>query len=107
MKAFKAPVGTYVLKINQRELINIFFRKILEISDSDVTRGLMRLLDKYDKLSQTDFNQCLQDLDILSKSESIELFMKAQDITDLEKNFPQIVDTSVFQEFQQTYSQLA
>lgn len=106
MKAFNAPVGSYVLRINQRELINIFFREVLEIFDDNMARDLMRLLDKYDKLSQIDFNQCLQDLHLSDKWESIEWFMKARNIADLEKSFPKIVNTSVFQEFQQTYSQL-
>lgn len=98
MKAFNPPRGSYKLHINHRALINVFFDEVLSLSNDEQKKGLMRLLDKYDKLKKEDFERVLWELAI-TNIEKIHAFMAAQNISDLEKSFPEFSNNTVFQDF--------
>lgn len=98
MKAFSPPTGSYKLRINHRALINVFFDEVLSLSNNEQKKGLMRLLDKYDKLKKEDFERVLWELAI-TNIEKIHAFMAAQNISDLEKSFPEFSNNTVFQDF--------
>lgn len=62
MRAFKAPKGSFSLKLNHRGLINDLFSLVLELDDEETERNLMRLLDKYAKLKKDVFEDELEKL---------------------------------------------
>ncbi len=99
MRAFDAPSGSYMLKLNHRWLIESFFQNILKISDETLSKKLMRLLDKYEKMTWEAFTQWLWELWLGDISSSIEKFMSSQSISDLAESFPDIVTTQSFQDF--------
>ena len=80
------PVGSYVLKLNHRGLINRFFTLVLEIDDVKQQTELMRLLDKYHKLKKDVFEEECQKLGIEHVS-VIHDFMKAENLHDLKHSF--------------------
>lgn len=65
----------------------------------------MRLLDKYDKLRKEDFERLVGELGI-SDIEKVYAFMNAQNISDLEKSFPQLSQSSIFQDFTKIFETL-
>lgn len=105
MKAFNPPKGSYTLKLNHRELINIFFDEILELTDEEVKTNLMRLLDKYEKLPKEKFEVALEEL-WLSDAQVIHNFMSARNLDDLKKSFVSLAGNPVFTQFEAVLSQL-
>jgi len=99
MRAFNAPKGSYVLKLNHRELINGFFEIVLEINDNTKRVDLMRLLDKYEKLKKEVFNEQLEKLGI-GDYEVIHDFMSAKTLTELKEKFVSLAGSSSFQDFE-------
>jgi len=98
MKAFNPPKGSYVLKLNHRELINTFFSDILELQDGEQKTNLMRLLDKYEKLKKEDFEELVKkcaDVNV----DQVHAFMNSESIEDLETNFPAFTENQFFQDF--------
>lgn len=55
MKAFGAKAGDYVIKINNRKLINYMMAQYLELSAEDA-QLMVKLFDRKDKISETDFD---------------------------------------------------
>lgn len=100
MRAFHAPKESYRLRLNHRSLINAFFEKVLEIPDGEVRVHLMRLLDKYEKLSKNDFIQALEKLGIADGFPAIETFMQVKNIQEIRKNFLLLANDEHFREFE-------
>jgi len=99
MRAFNAPKGSYILKLNHRELINGFFDIVLEIKDSQQKTQLMRLLDKYEKLPKNIFDEEIQKIG-LTDSEVVHKFMAAKTLGDLRESFVSLAGDSSFQDFE-------
>lgn len=105
MRAFNPPKGSYTLKLNHRALINVFFDQILELSEGEIKRDLMRLLDKYEKLPKEKFEVALSELG-MKDPEVIHKFMAAKNLSDLKTSFVSLAGNEVFQEFEAILSQL-
>ena len=105
MAAFNPPKGSFTLKLNHRALINTFFDEILQLSDEDTKRDLMRLLDKYEKLKKDVFNDELKKL-WLKDSDVIHTFMQAKTLWELKEAFISLAGNEVFQNFETVMSQL-
>jgi hypothetical protein len=99
MRAFNAPKGSYILKLNHRELINGFFDIVLEIKDSQKKTQLMRLLDKYEKLPKNIFDEEIQKIG-LTDSEVVHKFMAAKTLEDLRESFVSLAGDRSFQDFE-------
>ncbi len=54
MKAFKAPVGSYEIRISSRKLVNYFFREILKLNDQQL-HDASKLIDRWHKIDRSDF----------------------------------------------------
>lgn len=105
MRAFNAPKNSYKLRLNHRELINGFFQIILGISDTELSKNLMRLLDKYEKLKKEVFDDEVKKLGI-DDVVPIHQFMAAKNLGDLKHMFISLAGDSSFQDFEEIFSSL-
>lgn len=105
MRAFNAPKTSYGLKLNHRELINGFFDVVLDLASGQTRTDLMRLLDKYEKLSREVFNSELEKLGV-SNFDAVHNFMSAKNLEELKEKFPQLSDDESFQDFEKIFSAL-
>ena len=85
--------------MNHRALLNAFFDIVLEIKKEDVRTELLRVLDKYEKLSKKDFDELLKKLGI-PDSEVVHKFMQAKTIQDLQEAFISLAGLDFFKDFQ-------
>jgi histidyl-tRNA synthetase len=99
MLAFKAPKGSFSLKLNHRGLINDFFSLVLDIHEVSLQRDLMRLLDKYAKLKRDIFDEELEKIGLKKESEIIHIFMSAKTVSDLQTSFLLLAGSESFLEF--------
>lgn len=95
MLAFNPPIGAFTLYINNRKLIEA----ILPQSDSSIKTKVVRLLDKFDKLTEKDFNASLLDLDISpDQIDRLVKFTQSNSPTELATNLPDLASNSGYQE---------
>lgn len=106
MRAFDAPKWSYVLKLNHRSLINAFFEKVLEIPEGEKRTELMRLLDKYEKLSQRDFEAGLKKLWIDDGYPAIRDFIEVQSLSEIKERFMHLATDDHFSDFESTVDAL-
>jgi len=90
---------SYSLKLNHRGVINDFFSTVLEITDENMQRSLMRLLDKYAKLKTEVFNEELKKLWLEWESQVLHDFMSAKTVQDLQEKFIGLAWSESFTEF--------
>lgn len=106
MRAFQAPKGSYILKLNHRKLIDSFIIDVLGIKDETQKTSLIRLLDKYEKLSKHDFETELKDIGITSP-EPIHAFMQITDISQIQSEFLSLVGSESLKEFLEIFTALS
>lgn len=106
MRAFTPPKGSYVLKLNHRALIQTFLFEVLWVWDTEKQKQVIRLMDKYEKLSWEDFQVKLRGIDVECDPQLIQKFMQAQSIEDLSRDFILLAWTSSFQDFKYIISSL-
>lgn len=87
MKYFKAPKESFILNINHRKLINSFLETI-DIGDSGKIE-VIRIIDKFEKLSPTVFKSEIQKIVSEKQCEYILKFLQS-DLFELEIIFPSI-----------------
>ena len=87
MRAFHPPAWSYTLKLNHRALIQSFLSEVLGVSDPEKQSLVIRLMDKYEKLSLTDFKKKLHEIDAECDVTLIVKFMQAKSIEDLSCSF--------------------
>jgi histidyl-tRNA synthetase len=96
MKAFGADESMFQVYVNHRHHIDTFLSQY-----SDDTQGLVRLLDKWNKLSAEDMKQALLDLGIDEQgTEAIFGFMNAQSVEEVAKLFPTLTELESFTDLQ-------
>src|SRR3989338_8738298 len=61
MKAFKAKPGSYTIKLNSRQLVNLILLEYLKF-DQAQAQALVRLTDKFEKLPQHEFSAAAEAL---------------------------------------------
>lgn len=105
MEAFNPPKWSYILRLNHREIINMFFEHELGIQDMEQSKQIMRLLDKYEKLPRDVFQSQLQE-QWVRDIQKILRFMESTSIADLRIHFPALAWTQVFAEFEEVYMSL-
>jgi len=54
MRAFKAPTGSYEVRISSRKLVDYFFREQLKLNDQQFL-GAGKLIDRWHKIEKADF----------------------------------------------------
>lgn len=107
MKKFGATEQMYQIKINSRKLINLIMNQYLEL-DSVQAKQMVRLFDKKDKLSATDFveqaRQMFKPDQQAAGLEKIKTLLKAQSLADLPQ---ELTDTQAVKEVQILFTLLA
>ncbi|NDK09217.1 histidine--tRNA ligase [Candidatus Gracilibacteria bacterium] len=101
LRAFNPPVGSYKLKINHRQLISGFLSEVLGVADIEQQKSITRLLDKYEKLKRDDFKKLLLEINESIDMQSVEDFMEAKNITDLQKSFKELSGSESFVAFKE------
>lgn len=96
MKAFGADESMFQVYINHRHLIDTFLSQY-----SDDTQELVRLLDKWNKLSESDMKKSLSEIGIDAKGvEAIFGFMQAESVEQVAKLFPALTELQSFNDLQ-------
>lgn len=95
MLAFNPPSEAFTLYINNRKLIDA----VLPQTNSSLKTKVVRLLDKFDKLSEKDFNASLLDLDVPSdQADRLVKFVRSNSPEELVNNLPDLVSNSGYLE---------
>lgn len=103
--AFNPPKDSFVLSLNSRRLLDGLLELIAV--ESDVKIKVARILDKYLKLSASDFSRSLEDLGLKSEAvKTIIKFMTAISLEDLKQRLPRLADNSGLKELEQTMAVL-
>lgn len=98
MEAFGAPASSYIVKLNNRKLLNIFLEQIVQVSEEDKV-FVTRLLDKYEKLSELEFQDSAVQLGLKQEAiDAINQWMGVASLDELVAAFPQLADTEAVQE---------
>ncbi len=84
MKELKAPSNTYEIRVNSRYLLDYLFENILELP-SEKKPKVARAIDNYTKLSNTDFIEYLEELELTKTQISDLLNFLKWDLKDLKK----------------------
>ncbi|MEI6378158.1 MAG: histidine--tRNA ligase [Candidatus Falkowbacteria bacterium] len=91
MLEFKPPAGSFSLGFNDRRLIDGVLA-LTEVLPANKT-AVVRIMDKWHKLSLADFKEALHDLAVSDNGiEQIIAFMNSASVTDLAERLPQLAD---------------
>jgi len=106
MSKFNPPKDSYVFKINNRKIINTFLEDLLNL-DSDKRQEVSRLLDKFEKLEESDFKKMLVERGVdNSEVDKVLFFMNAKTIDELVNKFEIFKDTDWIKELNLVISSL-
>ncbi|MCH8518659.1 histidine--tRNA ligase [Candidatus Gracilibacteria bacterium] len=106
MRAFNPPKGSYTLKLNHRALIQTFLSEVLGVTEVEKQKHVIRLMDKYEKLSISEFELKLHQIDPECDVSLIQRFMQAKSIEDLSRDFISLAVHVSFQNFKYIISSL-
>lgn len=97
MLAFNPPKGSFIVLVNNRKIID----NLLDIAEISTKKqqDVVRLLDKWEKLSEEDFVRKLSELGISDdQSQKLKDFMTCDNKEKLVEMFPSIAESEGFQE---------
>lgn len=101
MLAFNPPKGSFTMYLNHRQLINEILKDVNQLSDQTRTQ-ILRTLDKYKKLTSTDFTQNLVNLGLNQDHiQRLTQILEIKDADQLVKIFPEIADNIGFKQISQ------
>lgn len=107
MKAFRSPVGSFTLFLNNRKLIDSVLDEIISIP-KERKLEVIRILDKFQKLSAESFEQTLVDLGLSSDQiKYLRLFMGSSSAEELIKNLPEVSSSEGYKETLQLEEKLS
>lgn len=93
MLEFNPPENSFELSVNSRKLVDEFLTKYIKISKEKQVE-VIRILDKFLKLSEEDFKEKLKEINLSDDNiNQIILFLKCSDIEEVEKEFPETKDS--------------
>jgi len=100
MLAFGSPKGSFSLCLNNRKLVDNLLEGVMKINYNQKT-DVIRLMDKWDKLSKNDFILSLKDLRLDNlQTEKVVDFLSAKNIADLIEKIPELEDNQGLIEIQ-------
>jgi histidyl-tRNA synthetase len=85
MDRLQAPKDTYELKVNSRYLLDYLFEEILEIEEEEKRESVMKAIDNYLKIEESEFPEYVKELGLDNKQVEALLDFLNWDIDDLEK----------------------
>ena len=106
MVAFQPPKGSFTLYLNHRQLIDSILTDIANVAD-EVRTPVVRLLDKFEKLSPDAFQRSLGELGLGKDSvNQLTRFMQSQNAEQLLENFPTLQDNGGYQQIAHIFATL-
>ncbi len=101
MLAFNPPENAFVLYVNNRKLIDAVLKKYADVSD-DVRVLVVRILDKWEKLSEEDFRGRLTEVGLNQEQiGGLVKFMQSKTADELIQNLPWLEKNEGYVETQQ------
>jgi histidyl-tRNA synthetase len=92
MAAFGAPKGSFKVSLNSRQLLDGLLALCGKLADEQKI-AVVRILDKWQKLSKKDLEARLEELGLSKKVvEVLFRFMESETISDLEKSLPELAN---------------
>lgn len=98
VNGFKAPKNSFILKLNNRKLINYFLDEVLKINSNEEKLNLVRKLDKFKKLDKKDFIKLLSDIGISKDNIEIIMIWMQSELDDLAKLYPDLKNNHGYNE---------
>jgi histidyl-tRNA synthetase len=95
---FNPPQDSFVLKLNNRKLIEYLFSEILKIDDLDLKVEVTRKMDKYTKLSREEFERELDQIGLDAKQVKNVVIWMTFTFDQLETEFADITQNQGYQE---------
>lgn len=106
MIAFQPPKGSFTLYLNHRQLIDSILTDIANVA-GEVRTPVVRLLDKFEKLSLDAFQRSLSEFGLEKSSiNHLTRFMQSQNAEQLLENFPTLHDNSGYQQITHIFAML-
>ena len=100
MLAFNPPAGSFVLRVNHRQLIDAALTEAAKVPTELIT-PTVRLLDKYDKIGKEKFVKSTTELGLSETAiEALIQFIECRSLDDLVTQFPIFAESKGFQETQ-------
>ncbi len=98
MLAFKPPVGSFTLNINNRKIIDFILNEFAKVSQEQRVE-VVRILDKFDKLTKDDFNSRLSETGLNQEQiENLYKFMCSKSQEELIQAIPGVVENEGMKE---------
>lgn len=98
MLAFNPPKDSFVVYVNNRKLINSFLTEIAQVPDAK-QQQTVRLMDKFEKMSESDFTQALVELGLNELSvDAVLRYSKSEDAESLIANLPDLENSEGFKQ---------
>jgi len=105
MLAFNPPKGSFCLALNNRQLLDGLL-EVIKVKN-DLRISVVRLLDKYAKMTADNFIKSLADLGLKNTAIDIVVkFMTAENIPDLESKLPELKNNEGLKDLAQTIKTL-
>lgn len=98
MLVFNPPANSFILKLNNRKLIEYLFNEVLKIDDARLKIGVTRKMDKFDKLSREDFENELRNLGLSDTQIKCVVIWMTFTLDQLEIEFPDIMNNQGYRE---------
>jgi len=105
MNNFKAPANSFSLHINDRRLVDQVLTDIIGLKKAQLS-AISRILDKFGKLSRSDFTKTLTDLSLDSQQIDTIISFLESDANNLINNFPKLKDNPGYQNIVQLIGNL-
>jgi len=106
IRAFNPPADSFILKLNNRKLIEFLFENILHITDIDLKTEVTRKMDKFTKLSREDFESELHSLNLTIQQIKDVIVWMTFELEQLELEFEAITQNQGYQELKSLLSNL-
>lgn len=105
MLAFNPPVGSFTLSLNHRALLEAILADVCDSSESKI--AVLRLMDKWHKLSEANFVSALAELGLTKKSQTMLVkFLGATTVVEIVKLLPGLADNPAVLELKQVINTL-
>lgn len=98
MFAFGAPESSFILKLNNRKLINFLFDEVLKVEDQSLKIEVTRKMDKFQKLPREEFENSLREIGLKDPQVRSTVIWMTFSLDQLEMEFPKITASEGYQE---------
>jgi len=98
VNGFRAPKNSFILKLNNRKLINYFLDEVLKLDSDEKKLNLVRKLDKFEKLDNKEFEKVLTSIGLDGEEVKAVMTWMQCNLDELVKMYPDLKNNEGYQE---------